>query len=148
VPYEISLPDLGAPDEVYLRSLPDGNQMVSLVFVPRDGLPETEGTGVGLLLMQFEARTDAEYIAKNVAEGTGVFPVSIGPYAGLWVPGSHSLTLLSDPSQSCCPPARQSGAVLLWEQGGVTFRMESDLPRAAAIAIAEAISGDDATPTP
>jgi hypothetical protein len=143
-PYRIhvpALPALGQPDEVYVRTLPDGNRMVSLIYLSSPELPEAEETGVGLLLMQFEARDDVRYIGKNVGESSAWLFVDIGGGEGLWIEGAHQLTLLPDPSLGCCEePARTAGNVLLWEQDGLTFRMESALTVEQAVAIAESVA--------
>ncbi len=150
VPYEIHVPtrsDLGEPDEVYLRTMPDGNQMVSFIYLPAPGLPETEETGVGALLMQFEARDNVEYLAKQVSEGNASFGIRVNGHPGVWIGGSHNLTLLPDPSRGCCAEGtRSAGNVLLWEQDGVIFRLESALSEDEAVAIAESVVIPVATP--
>jgi hypothetical protein len=150
VRYRIEVPtpaSLGEPDEVYLRTLPDGNRMVSFVYLPAPGLPETLETGVGALLMQFEARENVEYLGKQVSEGNAWFDVDVNGHKAVWIAGSHNLTLLPDPSRGCCEPlSRTAGNVLLWEQDGLTFRLESSLSREEAIAIAESVAMAPATP--
>jgi len=142
-PYAIHVPDeatYGAPDEVYLRTLPDGNTMVSLIYYPTDGLPEAEETGVGALLMQFEAREDVNYIMKGVFEGGGdASPITLGDGDAWWVTGASRIVLLDDPSAPCCPFDRPSANVLLWEEDGLTFRLESSLTQTGAVTLAESI---------
>ncbi|MEA2523526.1 MAG: hypothetical protein QOF73_753 [Thermomicrobiales bacterium] len=149
VPYQIQVPALGSlgePDEVYLRTLPDGNQLVSFIYLPRPGLPETEETGVGALLMQFEARDNVEYLGKGISEGNAMFGIQVNGHRGVWIAGSHNLTLLPDPSRGCCEETRSAGNVLLWEQDGLIFRLESALSQKEAIAIAESVAIPQATP--
>jgi hypothetical protein len=151
VPYPLqvpTLPRLGQPDEVYLRTLPDGNRMVSFIYLPAPGLPETEQTGVGALLMQFKGRDDVPYIGKSISEGYAMEEVEVNGEPGIWIAGSHQMTLLPDPSLGCCRgPTRSAGNVLLWEQDGITFRLESALDEDAALAIAESVAvPTEATP--
>lgn len=149
VPYTIHVPTLGSlgePDEVYLRTLPDGNRMVSFIYLPAPGLPETAQTGVGALLMEFEARDDIGYIVKGLAFDTSVVDVDVHGRTGLWIAGTHQMMLLTDPSAGCCGPTRPAGNVLLWEQDGLTFRLESSLGEKAAVAIAESVAVPPATP--
>jgi hypothetical protein len=149
VPYTIHVPTLGSlgePDEIYLRTPPDGNTMVSFLYLPATGLPETEQTGVGALLMQFEARDDVGYIAKVVAFDTTVLDVDVRGRHGLWIAGTHQMLLLTDPSAGCCGGSRSAGNVLLWEQDGLTFRLESSLGQNDALAIAESVAALRATP--
>jgi hypothetical protein len=148
--YRVQVPSLasvGVPDEIYLRTLPDGNQMVSFVYLPRSGLPETLETGVGALLMQFEARDNVEYLGKRISEGNAYFGVDVNGQQAVWIGGSHNLTLLPDPSRGCCDePDRTAGNVLLWEEDGQIFRLESSLSLEEALAIAESVV-PPATPT-
>lgn len=150
VRYRIQVPSLarlGEPDEIYLRTLPDGNQMVSFVYLPRPGFPETEETGVGVLLMQFEARDNVEYLGKRISEGNAYFGVDVNGQQAVWIGGSHNLTLLSDPSRGCCEePDRTAGNVLLWEVDGAIFRLESSLSIEDAIEVAESVTVPVATP--
>jgi hypothetical protein len=150
VPYQVQVPalaSLGEPDEIYLRTLPDGNQMVSFVYFPAPGLPETLETGVGALLMQFEARDRVEYLGKAVGEGNAWVRTDLNGQLALWIEGAHQLTLVTDPSQGCCvEPERTAGNVLLWENDGVTFRLESSLEMEEAIEIAESVIVAEATP--
>ena len=56
-----TLPALGAADEVYLGEPPVGGQ-VSLVWLPRPGLPAAPETGVALLLTQFRAGLEPGFV--------------------------------------------------------------------------------------
>jgi hypothetical protein len=151
VPYAIhlpTLPNLESPDEIYLRTLPDGNQMVSLIYYPAPGLPETEQTGVAVLLMQFEARENVTYIGKNLGDGIAWEFVDVGGNEALFISGTHELTLLPDPSLGCCrTPTRSAASVLLWEQDGLTLRLESALTKDQAVAIANSVAILSATPS-
>ncbi|MGH2532927.1 MAG: hypothetical protein ACRDJW_11575 [Thermomicrobiales bacterium] len=143
-PYDLHVPDLaayGEPDEVYLRTLPDGNTMVSLIYYPAAGLPEAEETGVGALLMQFDARDDVAYIGKGISYGseTAMRRVDVNNADGWWIAGATMVTIFEDPSTPCCLPGRPSANILLWEQDRVTFRLESSLTESSAIMFAESI---------
>jgi hypothetical protein len=150
VPYELRVPtlaSLGEPDEIYLRTLPDGNRMVAFIYLPAPGLPETLETGVGALLMQFAARDDVMYIGKELADGNVIDSVEVNGGRGMWIGGSHQLTLFTDPSQGCCDvQSRPAGNVLIWEQDGVVFRLESALSEEQALAIARSVAVPKATP--
>lgn len=144
VDYVIQMPaELGPPDELYFRRLSSG-MMVSLLYRSRPGLPETLETGVGALLMQFPAETDAADIAKRVSVGMAyVTEVSVNGAAGYWVTGQSELVIDQDPSAGWQETVgRPSGNVLIWERDGMTYRLESALGRADAIRIAESLQGD------
>ncbi len=132
---------LGQPDEVYARLLPGGAVMISLVYLPDARLPETAETGVGLILMEFTAASDTGYLVKSLAGDGKLSDVTVNGREGWWIEGTSQLIMLADPTSGCCPGSwRASGNILLWEQGGVTFRMESALPPDAAVAIASSVT--------
>lgn len=131
VPVIAPEPDrFGLPDAIFLRRLPDGTDVVSLVFQPDERLPETAETGVGLLLMQF--RTDAGTLAmvKSIARDGIVRGVSIDGAAGFWIEGTTQLTIAGSDT-------RATANVLIWQANGVSYRLESALPMEQTIAIAE-----------
>jgi hypothetical protein len=75
-----------------------------------------------------------------------MFGIQVNGHRGVWIAGSHNLTLLPDPSRGCCEETRSAGNVLLWEQDGLIFRLESALSHKEAIAIAESVAIPQATP--
>jgi hypothetical protein len=130
-----------------VRRLPDGNLMVSLLYKPRTGLPETAETGAGALIMQFATSQPVNYLGKQVAEGDQLSFEHVHGEDAIWIDGAHTLALLTDPSRGCCDDTeRAAGNVLLWEQGDQTFRFESTLTKDEAIAIAESVHLLSATP--
>ncbi len=139
---------IGSPDETYVRVLPGGDVMISTLYRPRANLPEVAGSGVGLLLMQFPGRDDVIYLTKVISEGYAPVQTTVNGHQAFWITGTHQLTLLPDPSRGCCESStRDAGNVLLWEENGVTFRLESALSFADAMAIAESLSAEVATPS-
>lgn len=119
-----TLPTLGEPDEVYLGEPPRGGQ-VSFVWLPRPGLPAAAETGVGLLVTQFRATIDPLIFKKIVDPNTTVEFVTVGGGNGYWLAGEPHEFFYTD-SQGAVQRefTRLAGNVLLWEQGGSTFRIE------------------------
>jgi hypothetical protein len=135
-PLDMGGSGLGPPDAVYL----DGSAM-SYVYRPRPGLPETEIAGVGLLLTQLEGHTGVGVIKKVVEPGTTYEAVSVGGRPGVWVEGEpHAVAYVGPDEEFVEVPVRLAGNVLVWQLGDVTVRLEADLSRADAIALAAAIS--------
>jgi hypothetical protein len=137
-----TLPGVGDPDEVYLRTLPDGQPMVSFLYYPSGTLPETAETGAGALLMQFQTDTETPMMAKEISKGGDLIEVFIGDDVGFFVTGPSNFILSLDPSQiDCCDPtySRPSGNVLVWEHNGVTYRLESWLDAVEAVEFAESL---------
>ncbi len=139
-----TLPGVGDPDEVYLRTLPDGQPMVSFLYYPSDVLPETEETGVGALLMQFETNVETPMMGKAISEDGDMFAVDIGTEhdQGYFISGPSNFIMSLDPSQiNCCGSqySRPSGNVLLWSHDPITYRLESSLDAVDSVAIAESL---------
>jgi hypothetical protein len=140
---------LGSPDEVYLRHREDGD-MVSFVYYPRSELPVVAETGVGLLLVQFEAPENAFFMEKGVAPSNEVRIVDVNGDDALWLGGAHYLLIAPDPSlegDMGQRTARTAASVLLWDEDGVTYRLESELSMAQAVTLAEGLV-PPATPIP
>lgn len=148
VPFPVRVPDLaglGAPDEVYLtQSVPDG--MVSLVYRAGPGLPASPYTGVGALLTQFRGETDRDLVekglfGKGVPAGTRLEPLKVNGGRGYWIEGGpHSFFVYRAPDGDLEDEEfRLAGNVLLWEQDGLTFRLEAAVPKEEALRIAASV---------
>jgi hypothetical protein len=76
-------------------------------------------------------------LEKLAAFGTGVEPLQVAPGVdGLWLSGAQHVVF------GPATPARLAGHVLLWERGGVTFRLEGrHLERERALELAREILG-------
>ena len=126
----------GAVPEVYLNRIEEA-PVVSLLYPASTELPEIGSTGVGLLLMQIDASGDTSImIVKRASGETAPLPVTINGNSGLWIQGGMLMTDAGDPFWTY---QRRSGNVLVWEQDGITYRMESNLPLSEAIVIAESL---------
>jgi hypothetical protein len=160
VDFAIALPDvpgLGMPDEIYVRGSGGGDQVVYL-YGARPGFPAAAETGIGLLLIQFEAPDDAFWGVKQVTGSNDVRVVRVNGADALWVGGSHQLLIAPspDPITSTRPTpspgdlaARPSANVLFWAANGVTYRIESSLSRQDSITLAESVTLiEPGTPTP
>jgi hypothetical protein len=143
VVFDIAAPDaqlVGEPDAVYVRLLPDGERMVSLVYFADERLPRAAETGVGLLIMQFRAAEEVQYMIKSIMGPEDPILTTVDGGRGYWAEGASSLMILGDPSRTCCPgSARPSANVLIWQKDGITYRLETALSFAEAKAIAESM---------
>jgi hypothetical protein len=139
-PFPINLPlggGLGAPDESYLL-VEAGAPMVTLIYLERADLPHVPGSDVGLLIMQFTGDSETVWMQKHLLdEGTRMEVVRVDGIEALWIEGAHDLILLPDTAST--PAIRSAANVLLWNRNGVTYRIESALPLASVIAIAESM---------
>jgi hypothetical protein len=140
VPFRILIPaDLGAPDEVYLRTGFIQDQ-VTLLYRARPGLPRAATTGAGLLLTEFRASIDDELIEKKVARSSNrIETVRVNGGAGYWIEGAHDIYLIGPDGEPIGDSVRLAGNVLLWEQGDLTLRIEAEIAKEEALRIAESV---------
>jgi hypothetical protein len=125
---------LGPPDQVYLRTPPSGGA-VSLVYLPRPGLPDTAETGVGLLITEFRGSYDTPFLGKLLGGATSVEPVTVAGAAGYWIAGApHELVYRDMTGNTLGDTIRLAANTLIWERGDLTLRLESSLGREPAIA--------------
>jgi len=143
VPWTVRIPtapDLGTPQVYFGVGFPGGQ--VSLVYPAGPELPVTRETGVGLLLTEFRASLQEPldqqpFIQKLVGSGTTIEAVTVNGHPGFWLSGApHEIFYIGPNGEPIPDTIRLSGNVLLWQQGDVTFRLESALTKDEAIRIA------------
>jgi hypothetical protein len=120
---------------VYYDPAVGSTGMVSLVYPPAaDRLAELD-----LLVTQFRAAVDQAYLKKlSVTEG-GVVYTSVGPEPAFWVGHRHLLYYVTGEIEPVEESARLAGKVLLWEEGGVTYRVEGAPSLRAALRVAHGL---------
>jgi uncharacterized protein DUF4367 len=111
--FEALLPRLGKPDEVRVD---EGSYLIVVYSGGRIRLSEFQG-GVG--------------IVKKLA-GAGVEQLTVNGGPGLWVPAGHLVFELGR-------QPRLAANTLLWEQKGLTIRLEGRLTKAKALEIAASV---------
>jgi hypothetical protein len=133
---------LGIPDEAYVLG---DQEVLSLVYHARDGLPELGNSGIGLLVQVIDGAVDSTQVEKLVVEvGASVVAVSIGDDPGFWVSGPPHLIRYTAPSGvERSEATRLVGDTLVWQHGDVLYRIESGLGLPATLRIAESIGVGD-----
>jgi hypothetical protein len=131
--------DLGRPDEVYVnRAVPVGGR-VDLVYRPRPGLPASPFTDVGLLVTQFRGQPTPEFLKKVTTMGL-VEQLEVGGEPGYWFSGEpHFFTYQDAAGNLREERTRLAGDTLIWQRGELTLRIEGQLPREAALRVAESM---------
>jgi len=152
VDFPILVPDLAGfddPDEVYLQGQGD-DAMVSFVYAVRSDLPRGEIIGVGALLTQFRGTTERPFVEKGLRDDGGAMQteletVSVGDGPGFWISGApHTVFLVCREGNDCREERyRLAANVLLWEQDGLTLRLESALSREESLTIAASVRASD-----
>lgn len=128
---------LGRPDEVYITRRLDGGG-VWMLYRPRPGLPESKSSKAGLLLLQFRGSFTRASMQKLVGEGQ-LRNVTVGGEHGFWVEGAHQVGYLGRTGDYIPDTLRIADNTLLWQDGPVTFRLESALTLEESLRIAESI---------
>ena len=113
---------------------------MTLLYRPRDGLPESEQSGAGALLSQFRGRTNALFIRKFAGPDTTIERVQVDGEPGYWIAGEPHGLLYEDPTGDIREaPTRLAGPTLVWRRGELTLRLEADVSKARALAIARSV---------
>ena len=117
------------PDRVYLGE----HGTVWFLY----GTPER----VRLLLAQTRLlRLDRDLVLKKVVPGdTSVQRVSVGESRGFYLGGPHEVLLVDEHGRVVDESARLARDVLVWSQGGVSYRLEGELTRDQALALARSL---------
>ncbi len=137
--FRVRLPQaLGPPDTVFVRSLSVAGNEVFLVYGSRPGLPESSEAGVGALLSEFRGELDRAFIRK-IAGFSQISFVRVNGNPGFWIEGAHDVVYLDENGNPVEATFRLAGNVLLWEQDGLTFRLESALTLKRAVEIARSV---------
>jgi hypothetical protein len=132
---------LGPPDRVWIDQAvtsfetSDRSIRVVMAWRPNADLPRIHATRWGAVLMEFDG--DANVATKLVYAETGSLRRAlVDGRTAFWTTGQHELDLLG-------PDGLRrylvTGNVLLWDEAGMTARLETALGKHAAIAVAESI---------
>lgn len=136
--FDISTPPakLGKPDVFILN--PAWGTQVSFAFHPTTDLPEVGESGVGLLISELQGSTNDSFIRKFLEEGTTMEVLNVNGETAFWIAGQpHAFVYTAPDGSFHQEDMRLAGNVLLWTADGVTYRIESMLPRDDVLAIAQ-----------
>lgn len=131
--------NLGAPDEVYLNSTNAGPE-ASFVYHSAPGRPPSTRPDVGLLFMQFQAQL-ATFIQKGVGPDTKVEQLTVNGGPGFWLEGQPHAFFYQQPNGQVGSPEdfRLATNTLVWEQNGLTLRLEGPVTKDEAVGIAASV---------
>lgn len=130
---------LAPPDSIQIASWGGGKQVV-MVWNASSQLPELFETGVGLLIVQFEATVNEELLTKNATEATLVEHVTVQGFPGFFLSGAPHTVFFEAPDEAIFEDfVRLATNVLIWEVDGVTYRIESELGLEETLEIAESL---------
>ena len=139
VDFDVEVPTAAGyeqPDAVHLRRGPPLTE-VSLVYETRPGRVPSPVAPVSVLITELQAEPDYAYVKKLFGTGTQIEFVTVGGDQGFWISGPvHELVVVGADGADHTEQIRLAANTLVWAHDGVTFRLESALDRAAAIALA------------
>jgi hypothetical protein len=127
------------PNAVYVdQAVPAGGR-VDLVYRARPGLPASPFTDVGLLVTELRGRPTPDFI-KKVARAGLVEEVTVDGQPGYWFSGEpHFFTYLDATGQFRDEQTRLAGNTLIWQRGDLTLRIEGQIGRQEALALARSM---------
>lgn len=135
-----SLPGVGEPDGVYVADVPEGGR-VSLVYEAGGILPNTDETGLGMIVTEFRASIDPNFMKKVIGKQALPEVTDVDGDLAFWIVGPHTVYLYRDADGDIREDSvRLAGNALLWERNGITYRIESDLDLDTARRLAESMS--------
>lgn len=130
-----SVAGLTAPDAVYIRREP-GLESVTFVYRPRTGFPAVVDTTVGVLVSEY-AGTAQPFFEKLLSSNQSAVQVAVaGQWPGLYFPQSQQV-LVEDPRGAVHEDRpRLAAPSLVWVHGAITYRIEANIGRDRALAVA------------
>jgi len=144
VSWKISVPaGLGQPDAVYLQLPPDGPAQgeVTLVYSPRTGIPVSTYSGVAVLVTEARGTVDQNFFGKMLGPGTTLEQVTVAGGPAYWISGQPHVFFFIDADGSFRNETlRLAGNTLILDDQGTIVRIEGNLTKAQALAIASSIS--------
>ena len=135
-----TLEELSTPDAVYVSDVPPGGQVV-LLYAEADLPADTATAGdIGLLFTQFRADIGPGTFEKILDAGVRVESVTVSGRPGYWIEGGqHVLRYLDANGREVTEMTRLIGDALIWEQDGLTLRIEGAESLDGALRIAASV---------
>ena len=91
-------------------------------------------------MQEFRGGIQAGIFQKGVPPGSSVEPVMVNGVQGYWIVGGMRAFAYTDANGVFqYEDVRSAGNTLLWEQGGIVYRLESSLSKDAAVRIAASV---------
>ena len=132
----------GAPDAVYVQKteLAPSAGEVTLVYGSRAGIPVSRATGVSVLVTEARGRVDEVYFQKMLGGGASIQQVDTGGRPAYWITGAHDFVFVDSAGNVRFETLRLATNTLVLDRGGVIVRIEGDLTRDQALALARSLS--------
>jgi hypothetical protein len=128
-------PSLGRPDDVYVVSPgPGQGRVLVLAWRNAEGMPPIPDTPWRAVLYEVPGSLD---VATKYVGASSIHAARVHGGRAFWISGAHDLALQGAFGGE---PVRVTGNVLLWQRSpDVAYRLETMLPKADAVALAETL---------
>jgi hypothetical protein len=124
---------------VYLSGRAPGG-VVTLLYLPRPGLPEAPFTETGAVVSVIRGTTGQERVHKMAGPGTVIEPVAVGADRGFFFAGEpHAFAFVDANGQDRLQSLRLAANALILTRGPLLVRIEADLPKERMLAIAASL---------
>jgi hypothetical protein len=129
----------GEPDGVYVSERAPGGEL-SLAYRPRDGLPRSRTTGLGLLVTQIRGDLMPDFFQKLAPQGAVIEELTVGGEPAAWIEGAEHFFFYRAPDGEVVEDElRLAQNVLLMERGRLLIRLEGAFDRERALEIAASL---------
>jgi hypothetical protein len=128
---------LGEPSTIYVETAP---VRVTVVYVSVKGVPVSPQAGVSAIVVEFKGTIETQIMAKAIGPGTTLDAVPLGSGVAYYLAGQPHQFFFRDPAGNIQPETlRLAGNTLLWEEGGITYRLEAQVGLEEAVRIASSL---------
>jgi hypothetical protein len=132
---------LGDADEIYVNDDRPPGGLIAFVYGERAGLPMPAGADVGTLITEFRGDIHSGEFFKKTTSDTDITLTHVGEAEAYWLSGEpHSFFYENSAGEVVLESVRLVGNVLLWEDDGITFRIETFGSLEQALEIAEGLT--------
>jgi hypothetical protein len=128
---------LGEPSAIYVETAP---VRVTIVYASVKGIPTSPQAGVSAIVVEFKGTIETQIMAKVTGPGTTLTAVPLGKGVAYYLAGQPHQFFFRDPAGNLQPETlRLAGNTLLWEDAGVTYRLEAEVSLEEAVRIASTL---------
>jgi hypothetical protein len=131
--------DPGDPDGVYVSDRAPGGEL-SLTYRPREDLPRSRTTGLGLLVTEIRGDLMPDFFQKLAPQGSVIEELTVGGEPAAWIEGAEHFFFYRTPSGEVVEDElRLAQNVLLMQRGPMLIRLEGAFDRDRALEIAASL---------
>jgi hypothetical protein len=113
---------------------------VTIVYGSVKGIPLSPQAGVSAIVVEFKGTLETQIMSKAIGPGTTLDAVPLGSGVAYYLAGQPHQFFFRDPAWNIQPETlRLAGNTLLWQEGGVTYRLEAQVALEEAVRIASSL---------